>query len=443
MRTLGSHVRRLRVALAVVALLVVAGSPPTMADSGQVKTYTVDVDGTAASGVYAGDTDATIDVTFANLSAQQSLGSANVTVPAPLVVAAVDGVPYAGGAVVELREIGLAPGASRTFVLTVDVQTCVAAAPAEVAVVAKQSNDFQGTGNDFTLVAPGSDTSVDVVGACRPAFVDPPADAERTETITSVAFDPGGAPITLELRDAGDTGPASAATGATLTLTAARPGADPAPGLGGTTSAATVGGVASFAPTLSVSASGYTFTASGAGLDDSVPSDAFDVVDGRADCAADAGCSTSANKNGQTVTASLAGGPGSGNLLLSLDAGDAPDFECADYPHFGQVVSQFLFDGGDGRVATFTQTIPGGTRPLKDFQVCWAAPYEFVTKRNTTAEVQGVKPGTSDPLWVGLLPDCTKGATNKPCVSVRKMDNKTKVVTLTVLATSADPWRYN
>lgn len=447
MRAMKLRLGRVLVVLGFVGAVIVAGALPTRAADADAGLFTVDVDGTVAmaapgvSGVYTGDVDATVHLTLTNAAEQPTLGSADVTVPAPLVVRFVDGVPFAGGATVPLRAIGLAAGASRTYVLTVDVQTCVATPPAELAVVAKENADF--TGDEFTLDTESSDGLVDLVGVCRPAFVQQPTSAERTEAITRAAFDPAAAGITVELRDAGDTGRASSAS-ATISLTAARPGVNPAPGLAGTTSAATASGLATFSPgpTLAVSAFSYTLTASATGLTDSMPSSPFHIVDSRAACPTGVACATSANKSAQSITVTMNSGAAAGDLLLSLDAGDGPDFECPEYPRSGQVVSQYLFTGGDGRLGTFTYKMPADSRPLRDYEVCWAAPYPFMNKKFTTAQIQGVKPGTTDPLWVGVLPNCAKTGPTAPCVSARKMDLVTRIVTLSVLASSADPWRY-
>jgi hypothetical protein len=440
---------RLFVALALVGTITMLGAPPMRAATTAVPSFTVNIDGTVdtgvpgADGVYAGDTDATVNLALTNTSDAEVLGSADVTVPASLVVTAIDGVAYAGGSVLPLRNIGLAAGASRTYVLTVAVQTCVATPPAEFTLAAKTSSDFSGIDNDLTLVDGSSDRLLGFVGVCTLAFVGQPTSAERTETITQVAWTPGGAAISVELRDAGDTGRASWAS-ATVNLAPAWPIAKPLPSLTGTSSAATVAGLATFSPgpILSVSASTYTLLASGTGLTTSAPSSSFDIVDARAACLTGVTCLTAASKTLNTVSAKLTDTTGSGELLLSINAADTPEFECADYPQGDKIAAQYLYTGGDGRVNTFTYLIKNPNKPLLTYQVCWAAPYLFTTKQNLPAVVQGVKPGTTLPLYVGTLPNCNIYRTNMPCVSERKLNAFTNILTLSVLATSADPWRY-
>lgn len=439
---------RLRTATAVVtAAALIAGwsASPAGATVSDVKTFVLDADGrvpTSVAGslaVYAGDVDARVDLRITNTSSQQQLGSVDVTVPAPLRIAAAPDDAVPGGPVLELRNLALAPGATRTVTVTLAVDTCVAGA-VDLGVIAKQSNDFNGNGNDVTLAA-GSDVRIDVTGTCRLAFAASPTNAERSATITSTAWAPAGPPISVEVRDAGGVDLATSAA-AVVSLTATHPTVT-TPGLAGTTSVPTVAGVATFSPgpTIAVSASGYRLVASAPGLTASDPSAFFDVVDDRGACGT-AGCSASASKSTASVSVTLGTGGTPGDLLVSIDAGDAPFFECADYPRRAALsVSQFFFTGGGDRTATFATTIADGTRPLKSYEACWAAPYSFATK-SPALSVQGVKPGTTSPLYVGLLPDCARRAPVAPCVSTRSFDSRTRSVTITVLATSADPWNY-
>jgi hypothetical protein len=415
------------------------------------KTYTVDIDGTVgtAGDVWAGDADASITIRVQNTSANQSLGSADVTVPAPFVLlaSAADAVP--GGPVLELRNLAIAPGATTTVTVNVDVRTCAPATPTTFAVSAKQSNDYNGSGNDFFLSA-SADRQVDVTGTCSLAFVGQPQDAEKNATITTVDFTPTAAPVTVEVRDAGGTARATHSA-ATITLAGFR--GTTAQALGGTTSATAVAGLASFGPgpTASVSSSDYTLRAQSAGLVTSAASAPFAIVDDRASCPAGSPCEqASSATNGATVSASFGSGGTTTNLLLSIGAADAPNFSCAGYPRTaGLEVSQFTFsdDAGGDRVGTMTATIPNASRPLNSYEVCWAAPYAFTTDSGAPAAIQpGVfKPGTTTALRVGLLPDCPRrssGATRTPCVESRTFDKKTKTVALTVRATGDDPWRY-
>jgi hypothetical protein len=452
-RDVGERAIGRRGVAAVMATGLLLAGTATAAHAGveDNKTYTVDIDGTVgtAGDVWAGDADATITIRIRNTSLHQSLGSVNVTVPAPLVLlpSAADAEP--GGPVLELRSLAIAPGATTTVTVAVDVRTCAPATPAAFAVSAKQSNKFNGQGNDFYLSA-SADRQVNVTGTCSLAFVGQPQDAEKNTAITTVDFTPTAAPVTVEVRDAGGTGRATHST-ASITLAGFR--GTTAQALGGTTSANAVAGLASFGPgpTAPVSSSDYTLRAQSAGLVTSAASARFAIVDDRAACPAQAACEqASSAANGSTVSASFGPGSTTTNLLLSIGAADAPNFSCAGYPRTaGLEVSQFTFsdDAGGDRVGTMTATIPNAWRHLDSYKVCWAAPYAFKTESGAPAAIQpGVfKPGTTTPLRVGLLPDCphhSYGAKGTPCIESRSFDKKTKTLALTVRATGDDPWRY-
>lgn len=442
-RTLGASL------LGVV--VVVAGL--TSAAQGAVidnKTFTVDVRGTdtgAVPDVHSGDRDAALTIRVTNTAASQTLNSANVTVPDLYAVTAAPADDEPGGPVLELRDLAIRPGTYREFSVTVEVLTCIPAIPPAFKATAKQSNNYSGVGNDFYLEAP-SDLQVNALGSCGLSFVDQPASAERTAPITSVPFAPAGQAVTVSIDDAGGTGRATSSS-ATVGLAAANPSV-PAPALGGTTSVAAVDGLATFSPgpTQGVSAFGYTLVATSPGLVTSPDSETFDIVDDQVNCPANQACvgNASASKGAQAVTVSFGTGATSTNLLVSIDAADAPAFECAGYPRpSGTFVSQFGFsgDGGGDRFGSMATLIPNATRPLNSYQACWAAPYPFVTSSGAPAGVQGTKPGTSDPLYVGILPDCAKrGVVKRPCVSGRSYDRASRAVTVTVSSTGADPWRY-
>jgi hypothetical protein len=413
----------------------------------QNKVFTIDVDGStvgAAPNAWAGDVDATLSVTITNTSPSQSLGSVNLTVPAPysLISSPSDTVP--GGPIVELRNLGLAPGGSVIATLVVAVDQCTSGSTGAFTVSAKQSNDYNGTGNNFTMAQP-SDLQVDVAGTCSLVWSAPPSDAERGATITSEAWNPNGAAIAVAVLDAGGVDQATRATG-TVALTAFNASVA-SPALGGTTSAAITGGLATFAPgpTLSPSAFDYAFDADSAGLigiEHSADFD-FDIVDQAVSCPGNSPCNGAATaSSGQySVSAQFGAGATPTHLTVSLDAADSPSFECAGYPRGDKPVSQFVFtaDAGNDRVGTFTTSFPGAN-PVSAYEVCWAAPYQFLTESGAQATIGATKPSTGEALYVGLLPDCARrGEPARPCVS---RSIQSGVVTITVFATGQDPWKY-
>lgn len=127
---------------------------------------------------------------FTNLTTNQTLGSARLTVPAGFTVAG------ASGNTLTLLNLNIAPNSSGIATFTVTVPSC-ATASGTWGVAAKQSNDFNGTGNDFNLVGANPTTSVRCSGAatqcppsCAPTATDPVTGASL-----DVTLDPGSAGV--------------------------------------------------------------------------------------------------------------------------------------------------------------------------------------------------------------------------------------------------------
>ena len=163
----------------------------------------------AAAEAWAGATP-TVKITLTNLASPQSLGSANLSVPAGVTISpssvsltstqpSFAGTASVAGGVIKLRDLSLAPNASVT--LSVGVQTtCAPTAPSYAfTTTVKQSNDFNGTGNDFVIQ--GSQPALDLVGTCSLAFSSQPADAQRATAITSEIYLPTGAPVKVAVLD--------------------------------------------------------------------------------------------------------------------------------------------------------------------------------------------------------------------------------------------------
>lgn len=139
--------RRHAVALVIALIGVCALASPAGAAT---KPYSVVISpGTTVAGATV-----TFQAKFTNRTTSQTLGSADLapppgfTVGSPLSVGVGDASVSAN--VVHLRNLAIAPGASvtATFMVTVTSQPC-APATSTWQVDAKQSNDFNGTGNNF------------------------------------------------------------------------------------------------------------------------------------------------------------------------------------------------------------------------------------------------------------------------------------------------------
>jgi hypothetical protein len=151
--------RRTAVLVLAVAALLASGSTA----QAQTKPYSV----VLAPATTFADAARPITVTVTNLTKTQELGSMDLTVPParapsvvrPFVVTNVtpptQGTATTDGIVVRLRNAALLPGGRLSFTMTVDTRN----APLGFyvwTVRAKQSNDFNGTGNDLDLAAASS-----------------------------------------------------------------------------------------------------------------------------------------------------------------------------------------------------------------------------------------------------------------------------------------------
>jgi hypothetical protein len=300
-------------------LLGGAGSAATT-----TKPYTANV---TPSPVTGGGTQ-TFQFTIENKASPQTLGSANVTLPAAWGSAIGDARLTTGplppgssftGTTVFLRNLGIAAGSSKTVLVDVAVP-CVGGS-FTWGVTAKQSNNFSGPpGNDFVRVAPSSLTT-DVTGGCALRFRTQPQNAVVGATITGADLDPNGPTVEVDVVD----GNGDPVTGATGTVSIALQSGT---GLAGTLSQPLVGGVAAF-DDLSIAASGfYNLVASATGFV-SVTSAAFQIGDAGAICPnTDSECVTTKDFGDQKVLArstTLNNGNTQGfTEMLLVDLGGAP-----------------------------------------------------------------------------------------------------------------------
>jgi hypothetical protein len=435
---------------AVLAVGLVALPAAASTDS---KTFTA-----TATDVFAGE-DGFVTVTITNTTDPQTLGSANITLPAELNVGGVYPSLY------ELRDLNLEPGASTSIAIPVRAQCTSATATWNIQV--KQSNEFNGTGNDF--VQDGA-TTTDIEGNCTLEFTTQPANSERDQVITGDPYyyeDPDVLaepylsdetpldPVTVTVVDGGGSAAVTWwADDISLAL-----GFDASGGkatLGGTTTATPSNGFATFAPTLDVSAAGYVLRANTTGLA-ATTSAAFDIVDDADYCPPEETC-TATTRRGNTSATITADEGGEGidtipiPLTVSVDPADLFVFldatACSGYEGTSGTVQFFVDDANRKKTVSITVDGSAVDKPLKKFEVCFAAPYPFPTEDGTPSpELSGVFVG-GEQVYAGLLPDCElpapgpPGTNPPPCVSERTRDNKTKDVTVTFIAPASDqdPW---
>jgi hypothetical protein len=250
-------------AAAIVATLAV----PALA--AKRKFYSASITGTTAFG----GNSVTFTLTLTNqANSQQSLGSANVTMPASFTFVAFGALtpppgktwnpPTLAGNVIQFRNPGpsnvnaLSAGESLTLAVTV-ITACPPNTSYTWVSLVKQSNDFSGTGNDFTRVGPDPTVTVTVGCPDHLAFGQQPTNTIAGQTINA-ALNPAG--VTVRVEDA---------VGQLVTNSTASVGISIASGPGslfGTTPVNAVGGIATFSD-LAIDTSGaHTLLAQSAPL---------------------------------------------------------------------------------------------------------------------------------------------------------------------------------
>jgi hypothetical protein len=323
-----------------------------------------------------------------------------------------------------LRNLNLAAGASMTVGISAELPC--AAGTLQWTSRAKQSNDFSGTpGNDFNLDAANSSLGLTVTGACQLAFSGPPASAAADANITTVAFNPAGAAVQVELRST--TGSTVHNWPVTVGLDI-DPGHNPGPGaLSGTTSAGTTNGAATFG-TLSIGTHGrdYELRASSSGITTGLSAD-FDIEDTGLICS---GGPCNGNAHGHLASGSVSVASSSPGDILTVSMGlDALD--CPGYVEPPVDVMAFFYSGSASKVVVYTIEASAVDRPTSKYQACYASTNPFTQRDGTPAPLVGG-------FYTGLLPDCSKKHPVPPCLNTKVKDGFGNV-NLTILAPAGDP----
>ena len=409
------HLSRLRIVGASALLATAALAVPAGAGAA-TKPFSLTI---SPSSVAAGDT-ASFSLTFTNRTSQQMLGSANVTVPDGLTLESA-GIPApataaVSGRTVQLRTLALAPGQSATA--TVRAAAGCAPGTASWPVIAKQSNDFNGSpGNDLTLEAATSSTTTTVTGGCSLRFATQPQDSRIGEPIRDRDFDPGGSPVQVESLG----GSGARLTSSSVSVSVSLTGGSGAASLAGTRSVAAVEGLASFAD-LSVDTAGfYRLVVASPGAQ-SATSDAFTVQQLAVQCLEDQDCSAQASttRSAVTTTAFANTGLDAGFLQLSLNAGYRPD--CLGYDEYSADWAMMI---GPDRIKQLTFTIAkqvmnaSPNNGASFLQMCFAAQYRFAPRPGFALQELDLDGVPGPDTFAALLPDCGV----PPCVVSRNKDN--------------------
>jgi hypothetical protein len=371
----------------------------------------------------AGMTISNFTVTLRNDTKTQMLGSANVTPPAAFTVVSAPTVDRGvllppDGTTLRLRDLNVSPGG--TVTVTMDLRLpCVAGSSYAWTIRPKQSNDYQGTGNDLSQPPAGTLANT-VSGACALRFTagGQPAGAQKNLPIRAEAWQPDSPDlVSVEAVDGRDPGLAQRLTWFSGAIALARgsttyPGQLVQPG-----PVAADAGVARF-PSLSITAAGfYTVVAStaapGFATDDRAVSSEFPIVDIVGACGATCTFSLGAT--------TLTGAPGGGTGLVLLSRNIGLDPSCAGYtPPVRDTWYEFTVTAERAKtiVVNYTKAQMKTVQNANALEVCFATPgpLPFPAKN-------GIQPydydgdGTAEG-FVGLLPDCTSAPTTA-CVSNR------------------------
>ncbi len=347
-------------------------------------------------------------LTITSVSNQQTLGSANVALPSGYVVSNLS-IDRPGGTIstlpsgqLALRNLNAAPNVPVNVSMTLRLP-CTAGAGAWT-IQAKQSNDFNGTGNDLTQPKPAPSTTV--IGACKLLFAGQPAGATITTPIRTVGFDPTSAAVSVRAVD-GRTSGAQVLDWFTGPISMARTDGGTLAG-GAATNA--VAGVASF-PSLQIASAGFFRlrpATTAAGFATAEASAQFPITDQQADCKPNQCTDTIGNT---TLTGTTTG---SGLLLLSDNV--APEPTCTGYKPPSATWYDFLVTVPATKIVHTEYTkdemksFKGGSSAL---QVCFAVPVGGLFASPFDYDNDGVNEGS-----VGLLPDCPLTPTS-PCVTNR------------------------
>jgi hypothetical protein len=400
---------------AAVAGAGVAGATSSTCVSSN-KCYQVNV---TPSSIVAGVNQA-FTVTVTNQATTQTLGSVQVAAPSGFVVSgASGGIASHTSTSALFLNLNVRPGQSAP--LTLDATAPCSGGASGWSVEAKQSNQFNGSGNDFIL-NPTSSLAATVSGSCSLKFVNQPNGTAVGMPITTKVGGTGD-PVSVDVLDGnGNLLPSSA-----VTVTVAI-GANPGSGtLSGTTTVDASGGVASF-PGLSINqtGSGYTFGATSPGITPAPPSNFFDIWGALQSCSGPqcSGSSSSKTTSGTVTTSSATSGEFLGVGLGGVTFSCGGSYQPVSDPLSFDVLSQSgVADSGALFAVTLElskqQVQSSGHPGASTWQICFGSDIPFTALPGTsgTASIGGVT------YYTGLLPDCNNAESNAPCVLSRNKDN--------------------
>jgi hypothetical protein len=419
---------RPRALVVLVSALVVWASIAAIASAApDKKTFTTSVgpNPLIAGRTYSVAPFAPLVFTITNTSNSAMLGSVNVTVPAGIIATAVSSNATLVGTTIQLRNLDLSPQGSTNVLVWSLVECGSDHAPYVWTTVAKQSNDFNGTGNDLKGNSPTSTIS----GSCSLIFSKQPKHAAKAPVaITNKIYDPSGDPVTVTVLDGAGVQTVTWWSG-TIVLTL---GDDPtgSASLTGGLSGSPSGGSATFTPSIDLSGTGYSLiatatptagTASVGTSSAGVESASFNIVDDASICdATPTNCNASAGHGKTEAMVQATTGGTAGDLVILSIADPTVDVHCPGYNDSSDVVV-FNITHSDGvtpaqdRAKTASLKLIAPSKSASKYQVCYDN-------------------GVLDPY---LLPNC--GPNQGPACILSKGLDRDKNLVIVISAPAGDP----
>jgi hypothetical protein len=418
-----------------LGLLVVAAVPAAAAKpQTTVKSYTAL--GPSAPVPLAPGSGATI--TFSNARASsQAFASAQLTVPAAAGLSATTASVPAPWRVTDVTPSAALPSDPRVLLLTNTSPTSAGVAPGSsldvtlyttaasaggtytIPTRVKQSNDFSGTGNDFVLSG-----AQPVVQLGRPAVALSWATQPSTVQVSPGTSSPGATPVLVmcsapSVRAVDDQG--NTVTSFTGTVALAPESGDGGLRLQGSTTltATAVAGVATFGTctsglTATTLGFGDTLRASSGSLTPDV-SEAFDVRQFYADCAASCTTPKLVGAGGTSVQVQADGSTTSSRLTFDVGQGGwehgsacNPDVGAPTLNPYRDAVTVLVDHRTKTATLTWTKTAVqwSTNNGASQWGVCLAAAQPFYPVAGAPGTYGSVQDPPGSGLWVGLLRPC-------------------------------------
>lgn len=341
---------------------------------------------TAAAGVASSSTITLTQLVEDDYGHSKELGSVRISPPAGVTVTgatAVRGaialpVTIASGAIT-VENIDL-HHAGATAVVTIQTTIPCGVTGSVTWTVVGHSTDLYANPYAKTLKQDPASTLTAQISACSLAFLTSrqPAAAATGAVITSVAANPAGPKVQVQLRD-GNGAPAGQA-GVTVAVSIKPGTGSTGAGIGGGTTAATdVSGQAEFAPTINLPGHDYKLVAdAGAGIDGAT-STVFDISDVAKVCSGS--CSGTATEGDTTATVSATSNGGVLSLSVGLDDLDCNNAVNHNYVATSETVTWNVTPAAGRTAITIKVDHASVTKSFLKYEVCFSSPTSaFINK---------------------------------------------------------------